>query len=36
MLDRVMKSKPKALGLVYEGNLLFVRNKSDCMNGQVD
>ena len=28
MLDRLMKLKPKALYLVYEGTLLFVRNKA--------
>ena len=28
MLDRLMKLKPKALDLVYEGNIMYVRNKT--------
>ena len=28
MLDRLMKLKPKALDLAYEGNIMYVRNKT--------
>ena len=28
MLDRLMKLKPKALDLAYEGNIMHVRNKT--------
>ena len=29
MLDRLMKLKPKALALAYEGNILYIRNKTN-------
>ena len=29
MLDRLMKLKPKALDLAYEGNILYIRNKTN-------
>ena len=29
MLDRLMKLKPKALDLEYEGNILYIRNKTN-------
>ena len=29
MLDRLMKLKPKALDLAYEGNILYIRNKKN-------
>ena len=29
MLHRLMKLKPKALDLVYEGNILYIRNKTN-------
>ena len=29
MLDRLMKLKPKALDLAYEGNILYIRNKAN-------
>ena len=29
MLDRLMKLKPKALDLAYEGNILCIRNKTN-------
>ena len=29
MLDRLMKLKPEALDLAYEGNILYIRNKTN-------